>query len=69
MDTKPDVATMQTALLHDVIEDTPVTYEDVLEEFGKEVADLCEGLVKVSKVRYRGEERHIETLKKTFLAM
>jgi len=42
MDSNPDVATMQTALLHDVIEDTPVTYEDVKYHFGEEVADLCE---------------------------
>ena len=33
------------------------------------MADLCEGLVKVSKVRYHGEDRQIETLNKTFLAM
>jgi len=69
MEIKPDVASMQTALLHDVIEDTPVTYEDVLEEFWQEVADLCEWLVKVSKVRYKWEQRQLETLKKTFLAM
>ena len=69
MDSNPDVATMQTALLHDVIEDTPVTYEDVKYHFGEEVADLCEWLAKVWKVRYKGEDRQIETLKKTFLAM
>lgn len=66
---KPDAVTIQTCILHDVIEDTDITYEDVKSEFGQEVADLCEGLVKVSKVRYHGEDRQIETLKKTFLAM
>ncbi len=66
---KPDLPTIQTCILHDVIEDTPITYEDVEKEFGDEVAELCEGLVKVSKVRYSGEERQLETLKKTFLAM
>lgn len=65
----PDVVTMQVALLHDVIEDTPATYEQVKEAFSEEVADLCVALEKVAKVRYKGEERHIETLKKTFLAM
>lgn len=65
----PDVVSLQVALLHDVIEDTPATYEDVKKEFGLEVADLCVALEKVAKVRYRGEERSIETLKKTFLAM
>ena len=69
METKPDLASIQTALLHDVIEDTPASYDDIKKYFGEEVADLCQSLVKVAKVRYRGEERQIETLKKTFLAM
>lgn len=69
IDIKPDVPTMQTALLHDIIEDTPVTREEIEEEFGEEVAFLCVGLEKVGKVRYKGEDRQIETLKKTFLAM
>jgi (p)ppGpp synthase/HD superfamily hydrolase len=60
---------MQAALLHDVMEDCDVSYSDIEKKFGKEVANLCEGLVKVSKVRYKGEERQLETLKKTFLAM
>lgn len=66
---KPDAVTIQACILHDVIEDTPISYEDILKDFGKEVADLCEWLVKVSKVRYQWEDRQIETLKKTFLAM
>lgn len=49
---KPDVPTMQAALLHDVIEDTEITYEDIEKAFNKEVADLCDGLVKVAKVRW-----------------
>ncbi len=69
MTLKPDSVTIQTCILHDVIEDTDVKYEDIKTEFWQEVADLCEWLVKVSKVRYQGEDRHIETLKKTFLAM
>ena len=66
---KPDIATIQTCILHDVIEDTPKTYEDIQEVFGDEIATLCEWLVKVSTIKYRGEERQLETLKKTFLAM
>ncbi len=69
MHMKPDVATIQTCILHDVIEDTPITYDEIKKEFWEEVAKLCEWLVKVSKVKYRGEKRQIETLKKTFLAM
>jgi GTP diphosphokinase / guanosine-3',5'-bis(diphosphate) 3'-diphosphatase len=69
MDLKPDLATIQTCILHDVLEDTEITYPEIEKEFGSEVAELCEWLVKVSKIKYRGEERQIETLKKTFLAM
>ena len=64
-----DTNTVAAGLLHDVIEDTEVTQEDIKKEFGEEIAVLCEGLVKVSKIKYKGEDRHIETLKKTFLAM
>ena len=60
MDSNPDVATMQTALLHDVIEDTSVTYEDIKYYFWQEVADLCEWLAKVGKVRYKWEDRQTE---------
>jgi GTP diphosphokinase / guanosine-3',5'-bis(diphosphate) 3'-diphosphatase len=69
MEMHPDIPSMQAALLHDVIEDCDVTYSDIERKFGKEVANLCEGLVKVSKVRYTWEVRQLETLKKTFLAM
>ena len=69
MEINPDVASIQTCLLHDVIEDTDVTQEDIKKEFGEEIAVLCEWLVKVSKIKYKWEDRHIETLKKTFLAM
>ena len=66
---KPWVPALQAALLHDVIEDTDVTWDDILKEFWPEVAFLCLGLEKVSTVRYHWEDRQVETLKKTFLAM
>lgn len=53
LELRPDVVTMQVALLHDVIEDTEATYELVHKQFGQEVADLCIALEKVAKVRYR----------------
>lgn len=68
MSIKPDLDTINACILHDVIEDTEYTYEDICERFGKWCADLCEGMVKVSKLKYRWEERQIETLKKTFFA-
>ena len=66
---KPDIVALQAALLHDVIEDTSVTAEEIKDEFWPEVAFLCLWLEKVSKVRYQWEDRQLETLKKTFLAM
>ncbi|NOZ44170.1 MAG: bifunctional (p)ppGpp synthetase/guanosine-3',5'-bis(diphosphate) 3'-pyrophosphohydrolase [bacterium] len=42
MELKPDVQSIQACLLHDVIEDTPISYEDIKKEFGPEVAFLCE---------------------------
>jgi guanosine-3',5'-bis(diphosphate) 3'-pyrophosphohydrolase len=69
MDLKPDLESIQTCILHDVIEDTTFTQEEIEKEFWEEVAWLCEWLVKVSKIRYKWEDRHLETIKKTFLAM
>lgn len=69
MDLKPDLESIQTCLLHDVIEDTPITKEEIKAEFWEEVSNLCNGLVKVSKIKYKWEDRHLETIKKTFLAM
>lgn len=69
MEIKPDLESIQACILHDVVEDTPITYEQIKSEFGHEVADICEWLVKVSKIKYKWEDRQLETLKKTFLAM
>lgn len=69
MDLKPDLQSIQTCLLHDVIEDCTVTKEEIEKEFGSEVATLCEWLVKVSTIKYKWEDRQLETIKKTFLAM
>ena len=53
MELKPDLASIQACIMHDVIEDTPITREEIAAEFNEEVAEICEGLVKVSKVRYQ----------------
>ena len=42
LDLRPDITTLAACLLHDLIEDTPVTYEDIAKKFGTEVADICE---------------------------
>ncbi|HMY81050.1 MAG TPA: RelA/SpoT family protein [Candidatus Absconditabacterales bacterium] len=65
----PDLYTIQGCLLHDVIEDCEITPQDIEKEFGSIVRTLCEGVTKVSKIKYRGEERQVETIKKTFFAM
>lgn len=69
LDLKPDLYTIQACILHDVIEDTPRTYEDILQTFGSEVARICAGMEKLSKVRYAGEERTVWSLRKMFVAM
>ena len=53
MELKPDLVSIQACIMHDVIEDTPITREEIAAEFSEEVAEICEGLVKVSKVRYQ----------------
>ena len=47
-DLKLDSATIATGLLHDTIEDTYATYETIKDEFGQEVADLVDGVTKIS---------------------
>jgi len=66
---KPDLYTIQACFLHDVIEDTPKTKEDILEGFWEDVAFLCEWMEKLSKVKYRWEERTIWSLRKMLIAM
>jgi len=56
-------------LLHDVIEDTPVTEEDLEKEFGVEILSLVNGVTKLGKVRYKGIERKVENLRKFFVCI
>ncbi|MFO7732198.1 MAG: HD domain-containing protein, partial [Candidatus Aminicenantes bacterium] len=65
-----DRTTLTAALLHDVLEDTDVTIADIRETFGKEVADLVEGVTKISRVQaYSPEARRAEAIRKIILAM
>jgi len=66
---KADIPTIVAGLLHDVPEDTSRTLEEVKENFGEEIANLVAGITKLSNIKYRGEERYKESLRKMFLAM
>lgn len=66
---KADLNTIIAGLLHDVPEDTEKTLEDIEKNFGKEISTLVEGITKLSHIKYRGQERYIESLRKMFLAM
>ncbi|MDD2487056.1 MAG: RelA/SpoT family protein [Candidatus Gracilibacteria bacterium] len=65
----PDLVTIQACLLHDVPEDTDKTVEDIEVVFGGEVAHITMGMEKLSKLKYRGEERSVGSLRKMFIAM
>ena len=68
-DLKLDSATIATGLLHDTIEDTKTTYKTVEKEFGKEVADLVEGVTKISQLEGKAlENSKAENFRKLILA-
>lgn len=60
--------TIAAALLHDTIEDTELTEDDIKQDFGDEILFLVEGVTKLSSVRYYGTDRHNESLRKLFVA-
>ena len=65
-----DMVAMQTGLLHDVVEDTSVTVEQVRAAFGEDVARCVDGVTKLSKLDfYSAEERQAESFRKMLLAM
>jgi GTP diphosphokinase / guanosine-3',5'-bis(diphosphate) 3'-diphosphatase len=67
---KMDVTTVTAGLLHDVLEDTPATKHDLEREFGKEIADLVDGVTKIGKLAFSSrEERQAENFRKMLVAM
>ena len=68
-DLNMDATTVVAGLLHDVLEDTDATYEEIEELFGKEVADIVEGVTKIGKIRFRNlKEAQAENFRKLILA-
>lgn len=65
-----DVPTILAALLHDVVEDTPTTTEEINEKFGQQVAELVDGLTKLDKIEFQSaSQAQAENFRKMLLAM
>lgn len=65
-----DHESISAAILHDTIEDTPVTWDDIRDQFGTEVADLVEGVTKLDKMKFRTRmQADAESFRKLMLAM
>lgn len=65
-----DTDTIVAGLLHDVLEDTNITYDEIVEKFGSEIANLVEGVTKLKKLKYKTkQENQAENLRKMVLAM
>ena len=63
-----DAQTIAAGLLHDTVEDANVSEETIEQEFGKDVRVLVHGVTKLGALKYRGMERHTESLRKLFAA-
>ena len=61
--------TIAAGIMHDVLEDTPVTEAEMTAQFGEHITKLVQGVTKLGKLRYSGVERHVESLRKFFVAM
>ncbi len=65
-----DSESIAAALLHDVVEDTPITLEEVTKQFGAEIAGLIDGVTKLGKIPYSSrEEQQAENIRKMLIAM
>ena len=70
LDLGMDSESIAAALLHDVVEDTPTTLDDLTAQFGSEVAQMVDGVTKLTKIQFSNiEELQAENLRKMLLAM
>ena len=69
-DIELDSSSICAALLHDVVEDTSITYLNILNEFGEEIALLVDGVTKLNRLDFASrEDAQVENLRKMFIAM
>src|SRR5665213_2546402 len=67
---KMDATSIAAGLLHDSVEDTPATSEEIAAEFGEQVAHIVEGVTKIDKIQFANrEDRQAENVRKMLLAM
>ncbi len=66
---RADSETIAAALLHDTVEEGGATAKEIKQEFGSTIAFLVEGVTKLGKLKYQGVHRHVESLRKLFVAM
>ncbi|MFC1687044.1 RelA/SpoT family protein [Patescibacteria group bacterium] len=66
---KLDPDTIVAGILHDVLEDSNTTVDEIEKSFGKNIAFLVEGVTKLGRLSYQGRERYAESLRKLFIAM
>ena len=67
---KLDTETIIAAFLHDLVEDTEITYKDIKKKFGVEVADIVDGVTKIDKINYNStEEAKADAIRKMVIAM
>src|SRR5919198_3773855 len=65
-----DLTTLQAALLHDVVEDTHLSIDDIEQEFGSQVSAIVDGLTKLDRIKFRSrEQEQAENVRKMMLAM
>ena len=69
-DLSMDLETIIAAILHDLIEDTDITYKNIKKEFGSDVANIVDGVTKLDRIQYNSnEEAKAEAIRKMVIAM